>query len=192
MAAVHKHTADTSCLKPERQSELGVLQSTLKVSHLTVDHTEAAYSLTSLVSGVQTTPNGTTFCKCSCERYMTCLKLSEDYHWSIVSCRVHCIFRRLVPAYHNTAMRRHRPAVSVRAVSSLKATLRDCRDVLFMILLHYWVCNICNMSLLAYVPHSSTGFYVAIFLFYLSFSLACSSLLTIHNILQQCFNNQQI
>lgn len=39
--------------------------------------------------------------------------------------------------------------------------------MLFMTLLHYRVCNICNMSLLAYVPHSSTGFYVAIFLFYL-------------------------
>lgn len=45
MAAVHKHTADTSCLKPERQSELGVLQRTLKVSHLTVDHTEVTVSL---------------------------------------------------------------------------------------------------------------------------------------------------
>lgn len=48
MAAVHKHTADTSCLKPERQSELGVLQSTLKVSHLTVDHTGATYRVSLL------------------------------------------------------------------------------------------------------------------------------------------------
>lgn len=48
MAAVHRHTADTSCLKPERQSELGVLQSTLKVSHLTVDHTEATYRVSLL------------------------------------------------------------------------------------------------------------------------------------------------